>query len=252
MKNIATIITLMASASLFFACDKNNSSPSADVTVIKATGDIQDDVIAFKNSLGPLNTTPNATAGHREINWDAVPDSLLDKSLPGDFFNPTSSNVSTALQRGITYSPGRFVVSSNNFASINSEASSEFSSFSGTKAFANISAARWDVRFQKAGTTQAASVQAFGLVFSDVDEDNSTSVEFFNGDKSIGKFFVPPHDISSNFSFLAVRFNKNEHITKVTVTHDGFLEEGTKDVSQGGTRDLVVLDDFIYSEPVAQ
>jgi len=63
---------------------------------------------------------------------------------------------------------------------------------------------------------------------------------------------VPSHDITSNFSFLGVHFNKGEHITKVTVTHDGFLEEGTKDVSQGGTKDLVVLDDFIYSEPVAQ
>ena len=58
--------------------------------------------------------------------------------------------------------------------------------------------------------------------------------------------------ISSHFSFLGVRFNKSERITKVTVTHDGFLEEGTKDVSEGGARDLVVLDDFIYSEPVAQ
>ena len=252
MKNIATIITLTLSTSLFFACDKNGSAPSDDVTVIQATGDIQDDVASFKNSLGPLNTTPNATGGHREINWDAVPDSLLDKPLPEDFFNPTSSNVSAALQRGITYSPGQFVVSSNNFATINADASSEFSSFSGNNAFANTAVARWDVKFQKAGTTQAASVQAFGLVFSDVDEDNSTSVEFFDGDKSIGKFFVPSHDITTNFSFLGVHFKNKERITKVTVTHDGFLEEGTKDVSQGGPRDLVVLDDFIYSEPVAQ
>ena len=252
MKNITTIITLALSTNLFFACDKNSSTRSEDVTVIQATGDIQDDVIAFKNSLGPLNTTPNATGGHREINWDAVPDSLLDKPLPEDFFNPTSSNVSAALQRGITYSPGTFMVSSNSFESINNEASSEFSSFSGNNAFANTAVARWDVKFQKAGTTQAASVQAFGLVFSDVDEDNSTSIEFFNGDKSLGKFFVPPHDISSNFSFLGVHFKNSERITKVTVTPDGFLEEGTKDISQGGLRDLVVLDDFIYSEPVAQ
>ena len=252
MKNLATIITLTLSSSFFFSCDKNSSSPSEEVTVIKATGDIQDDVTAFKNLLGPLNTTPGVTGGHREINWDAVPDSLLDKPLPDNFFNQTGSNVSAATQRGITYSPGKFVVSSSSFAAINPEASSEFSSFSGNNAFANTALARWDVRFQTAGTTQAASVQAFGLVFSDVDEDNSTSIEFFDGDKSIGKFFVPPHDISTNFSFLGVRFNKGDHITKVTVTHDGFLEEGTKDVSEGGPRDLVVLDDFIYSEPVAQ
>jgi hypothetical protein len=85
-----------------------------------------------------------------------------------------------------------------------------------------------------------------------VDEPNSASLEFFEGEKSLGKYFVPPHDNSSNFSFLAVHFSNGERITKILVTHDGFLAEGKKDISDGGTEDLVVLDDFIYSEPVEQ
>ena len=243
---------MILSAVLFFSCEKDNATNNDDVVVIKATGDIQADVDAFKNMLGPLNTTPGVTSGHREINWDAVPDSLLNKPLPDNFFNQTGENVSAALQRGITYTPGNFVVSNNAFAFVNSDASAQFSAFSGTNTFANTTVSRWDVSFQKAGTTESASVQAFGLVFSDVDEDNSTSVEFFEGDTSLGKYFVPAHDATSSFSFLGVKFQNTHRITKVTVTHDGFLAEGTQDVSDGGTRDLIVLDDFIYSEPVAQ
>ncbi|WP_153797417.1 hypothetical protein [Foetidibacter luteolus] len=40
--------------------------------------------------------------------------------------------------------------------------------------------------------------------------------------------------------------------TRLAVSHDGFLAEGTKDVSQGAPRDFIVADDFIYSEPVAE
>lgn len=252
MKNIITTVIIVLSAVLFFSCEKDNASPGNKVEVIKANGNIQDDVDAFKNMLGPLNTTPDAIGGYREINWDGVPDSLLDKPLPNDFFNPTGNHAVAARQRGVAYAGGSFMVSSNGFAAINSEASSQFTAFSGTKTFANTTAAKWDVLFQKAGTADSASVLAFGLVFADVDGDNSTSVEFFNGDKSLGKYFVPAHNATSNFSFLAANINNNERITKVTVAHDGFLTEGTKDISDGGTRDLIVLDDFIYSEPVAE
>ena len=197
MKNITTLALILSSVSLF-SCKKNNSTPVEQVTVIKATGNIQDDVNAFENLLGPLNTTPGATGGHREINWDGLPDSLENKALPDNLFNPTGESASAVMQRGAVYSTtGSFMVSSNGFAAINSDAASQFSAFSGSKTFANTTAAFWDVKFQKAGTIQSASVQAFGLVFSDVDKDNSTSLEFFNGDKSLGKYFAPAHDATT-------------------------------------------------------
>lgn len=248
MKNLFVAIAL--TGILFFSCEKDKYE-NEQVEVIKANGNIQDEVDAFKASLGTLNNTPNVSGGHREINWDGVPDSLLNKPLPADFFNQTASDASAAMQRGITYSPGNFVVSDDGFASVNNEASSEFSSFSGDKAFANTTSVLWDVKFEKAGTEQEASVQSFGAVFSDVDEDNSTSMEFFDGETSLGKFFVPAHDAASSFSFLGITAPAGKHITKVTVSHDGFLAEGGRDISQGGSKDLIVLDDFIYSEPVA-
>jgi len=254
MKNTTLLIAITITISFtFLSCEKETTSSNEDVTVIKAIGDIQNDVEAFRNLLGPLSTTPGATTGRREINWDGVPDSLQDVALPLDFFNQTGDNAVASLQRGITYAAkGSFMVSSANFSEINANASSQFQAFSGSNTFANVTAAAWDVSFQKAGTTIDAAVQGFGLVFSDVDKDNSTSLEFFNGDKSLGKYFVPPHEATSSFSFLGVYFKNAERITKVTVTHDGFLSEGAKDISDNGIRDLVVLDDFIYSEPAVQ
>lgn len=248
MRNRLTVIAI--AAAFFFSCNKANNPPEEQpATIIKAAGNIQEKVNAFKSMLGPLNTTTGVKGGHREINWDGVPDSLLDKPLPEDFFNPTGDGAAAGMQRGVTYSPGTFVVSANSFASIISNVSDQFTAFSGNKTFANTTAARWDVAFQKAGTTESASVQAFGLVFSDVDDDSSTSAEFFDSSQSLGKYFVPAHDASSSFSFLGVSFKDDKKITRVTIEHDGFLAEGTPDVSQGGARDLIVLDDFIYSEP---
>ncbi|MBX2925384.1 MAG: hypothetical protein KF746_24515 [Chitinophagaceae bacterium] len=233
-------------------CKKNDTPPKDAVVVFESPGDISSTVEAFKNTLGTLNVSPGAVSGRREINWDGVPENLLDKALPGDFFNQTGSNAVAANQRGLLYDSGTFMISNNGFESINSKAASAFSSFSGDKAFANIAAREWGITFQKAGTTNAASVNAFGAVFIDVDKKNSTSLEFFNNDKSIGRYFVPPHNDNSNFSFLGVRFNNGERITRIVVAHDGFLAEGSKDISDGGTQDLIILDDFIYSEPLAQ
>jgi hypothetical protein len=252
MKGYFFVLTSFFIICFFISCNKeHNNSIIDNITVIQENGNIQDDVERFRNMLGTLNTEPGATGGRREINWDGIPDNLDNTPLPPDFFNPTGENAPAARQRGLVYSSaGSFMVSSDGFATINSEASSQFTAFSGSKTFANTSAKLWDNTFQKPGTTQAASVQAYGLVFSDVDKGNSTALQFFNGSKSIGKYFVPAHDASSGFSFLAVFFKNGEKITKVTISHEGLLVQGNKDVSDGGTDDLIVMDDFIYSEPI--
>ena len=220
--------------------------------IFNVSGDIHNDLEKFRHLLGDqLNTTTGATSGRREINWDGVPDSLVGKALPNNFFNPTEPGSPVAQQRGLTYAvAGQLRVSNNNFAEVNSNAATQFAPFSGTKTFANISANLWEVDFQVAGQATAASVKGFGIVFSDVDQSNSTSLEFFNGNRSLGKFFVKPHDAASSFSFLGVYFKNNEQITRVRVSHDGILTDNEKDVSDNGEHDLVILDDFLYSEPL--
>jgi hypothetical protein len=154
-----------------------------------------------------------------------------------------------ANQRGLIYSAaGNFQVSKNNFANVNPEATSQFSSFSGDKTFANISSSLWDVEFQVAGKTEAAFVKGFGIVFTDVDQPNSTSMEFFSEEHSLGKFFVPAKN-GSNFSFLGVYF-KNEKVTRISVAHDSHLDKGQKDISDNGPADLVIMDNFLWNEPV--
>lgn len=236
------------------ACAKDNSMNTAPgAVVITATGDIHPKLNEFRKLLGStLNTAPNVTGGRREINWDGLPDSFVGKELPNDFFNPTSANADASMQRGLVYaSSGEFRISNNNFSEVNAAASSEFASFSGKKTFANISSALWEVIPKKPGFNRSAFIRGFGIVFSDVDRDNSTSIEFFNGEKSLGKFFAPAHNATSSFSFLGVYF-KDEQVTRIQVGHDGNLASGEKDITQGGAHDLIVLDDFLYSEPVAK
>lgn len=257
MKKIAikirfiALVALVISGIMLTGCKKDY--PANNVIVITATGDITAKLNEFRNLAGPtLNSTTGVTGGRREINWDGVPDSLLARALPSDFFNPVGDNAPVARQRGIVYaSADQFMVSKTGFSEINAEASTEFRAFSGTKTFTMVNANLWPVSFRVAGQDIEATVQSFGLVFSDVDEANTASVEYFSADKSLGKFFVPAHDASSSFSFLGVYF-KNEKITKVQVAHEGILTESQTDISQGGPKDLVVLDDFIYSEPEAR
>lgn len=245
LKQLVGLLSLV-----FLLSCKKEAEEKIEAIQYKASGDIAPKLAEFRTSLGQLNTTPGATGGRREINWDGVPDTLLNKRLPSNFFNPVGSGASASLQRGLLYGEGDFEVSATNFLHINSEAATEFQAFSGAKVFANVSEFAWPVGFQVAGQNKAAFVSAFGMVFSDVDVEGSATLEFFDGEKSLGEFGVPAHGNSTKFSFLGVQF-PNHKITKVRVHHQGRLVEGKKDISQGGTDDLIVIDDLIYSEPVA-
>jgi hypothetical protein len=240
LRSIYRFIVLMVIVITVVSCKKTHTGDSGgDVITIKATGDITAKLNEFRQVLGAtLNTAPGAVGGHREINWDGVPDSLLGKPLPNDFFNPVGTDASLASrQRGLAYEAvGQFMVTNNVFATVNSLAAPEFRTFSGTNSFANIGSNLWQIDPRVAGTATNATIKGMGIVFSDVDLANSTSIEFFTDTKSLGKFFVPQHDNTTSFSFLGVYF-KNEKVTHVRVKHDGFL---------------VILDDFLYDEPVKQ
>jgi hypothetical protein len=233
--------------------DDTGDNSSKDVVVIKASGDINPQLDQFRQLLGAqLNTAPGAVGGRREINWDGIHDSLLGVRLPADFFNPTAPGSPPGRQRGLTYAPGgdNFMVSKTGFAEVNPQAAASFASFSGDRAFANTTNALWEIGFEIPGQAIAANVKGFGIVFSDVDMPASTSLEFFNGNRSLGKFFVPQKGAGTNFSFLGVYFKNSERITRVQVVHDGKLSDGEKDISDNGTHDLIIMDDFLYNEPI--
>ncbi len=233
----------------FTACTKP-AAVAGEPKVFTATGNLQAKMDEFRVQLGVLNTSPGAGAGRREINWDGVADAFNGNRLPNDFFNPTDAGAPASRQRGLIYGgASTATVSATGFSEINTLAAASFPSFSGSKSFAVTNSNLWPVEFRVAGQTFAATTKAFGAVFTDVDVAGTTFLEFFNEGRSLGKFYVPPHDNTSAFSFLGVYF-PDELVTRVDVGHQGRLIDGEKDITQGGTKDLVVLDDFIYSEPV--
>lgn len=195
----------------------------------------------------------------REINWDGVPAGLsAPNQLPANFFNSNSP-------RGAVFStPGTgFMVSSAttdagagqpaaaDFGNLNVSYTATFGTFTAQRLFMMLGSNQMDVSFFVPGTATAASVTGFGAVFSDVDVQSSSSLEFFDtSNTSLGTFFVPAGTTASeSLSFLGVSFTAGERIGRVRITSgSAALGPQTNDLPGGGT-DLAVMDDFIYSEP---
>jgi hypothetical protein len=249
MRRIVSVLVMVVAIA---GCNKEDGDKPV-ATVVSGSGDITAKVDNFRGLLGNvLNTTPGQTTGRREINWDAVPDQYSTQRLPTDFFNPVAAGSPVGLQRGFIYSPDTDArISANGFSDLEATNGTEFSTFSGNKSFSAVSSVLWNVEFEVAGVREAASVKGFGAVFSDVDDPVSTSVEYFSGDRSLGVYYVPVHAAGSTLSFLGVYF-PNEKVTKVRIKQgNAVVAAGVKDISVGGTKDLVVMDDFLYDEPKA-
>src|SRR5262245_25483477 len=206
-------------------------------------GALQVTVDAFRTALGTLN--PNVIgsfgSGRREINWDGVPDALsAPNNLPANFFNVNSP-------RGAVFAtPGTgFQVSANagipgtgiEFENLAAGNSALFATFSPQRLFTALGSTITDVTFFIPGTTSPAVTRAFGAVFTDVDLASTTSLQFFDPlGNSLGTFFVPAATGNETLSFLGVQFT-TELVGRVRIT-------------SGSAADSVVMDDFIYSEPV--
>jgi hypothetical protein len=223
--------------------------PSA--RVIQSTGAIEADVNAFRALLGDPNNNAlvgQQPAGRREINWDAVPAALTNvPKFPNNFFNSNSA-------RGLIYNNASRALEVNDqrFANINPTYAAEFNPFSGQKMFSPLGSNVSDVKFRVAGSGVEASVRGFGVVFLDVDTQNHSSIELFADDgHSLGKFTAPVRSDARGASFVGVVL-RNAVISRVViVAGDGRLAPNENDISQGGQHDLVALDDFLYSEPIA-
>jgi hypothetical protein len=203
----------------------------------------------YRAALGILN--PNVInsfgTGRREINWDGVPDALAAPNLlPANFFNVNSP-------RGVVFAtPGTgFAVSANagvapfQFGTIDPSYPSFFEPFSQQRLFTAIGSNIVDVNFFVPGSTDAALTRGFGSIFSDVDLPNITSLQFFGPtNQSLGTFFAPSFAGNETFSFLGVVFGE-PMVSRVRIT------SGNQVLAAGNLAlDSVVMDDFIYGEPV--
>jgi hypothetical protein len=257
--NLAAAV--LASTLLFTACSKDNGygnnppAPTVNAQEFKSAGDstgIAAKLNEFKNILGAtLNSAPGAIGGRREVNWDAVPANLTNvNGFPSDFFGSADPALANGRKRGLLMSNTgtSFRVDSTDFIEVDASYGDQFNRFSPKKLFVYMGNTVTECTFKVPGTTTEAFIKGFGVIFNDVDDANSTSIEFFNGSKSLG-VYKALQSPSGQFSFLGVFF-PDEKITKLKITSgNGLLASGTKDVSNGGTKDLVVMDDFLYDEP---
>lgn len=220
-----------------------------------APSDIQTTVDAFRASLGTLNANVAGSfgTGRREINWDGVPDGFAaPNNLPANFFNVNSP-------RGVVFStPGTgFQVSANSgsgtpvdFGNIDPSYTATFEPFSAPRLFTALGSNIVDVNFFVAGSTTAALTRGFGAVFSDVDFTGSTRIQFFGaGDVLLADQTVLGAAGSQSFSFLGVTF-ATPVVSRVRIFAGGKLA-APGSIDQDGSGDIVVMDDFIYGEPVA-
>jgi hypothetical protein len=247
-------LALAAVAALAACSDDKVTNPVVVVTppqatVFSATGNVAAKVDEFRNALGASNggTAGEQPTGRREINWDGAGANPFNNKndFPANFFNTNvkSGAVFTTAGTG-------FRNDSTDFAEINPTYAAQFNFFSANKIFAPIGSNQLDQLFEVAGQPTPAVTRGFGIVFSDVDLADKTTIKLFAQDGStLGTFSAPVRSDAGGLSFIGVTFD-NPLIARVRITlGTGALGANVNDITDGGTLDLVVLDNLIYGEP---
>jgi hypothetical protein len=233
----------------------NPLAASADPPVFEASGatpaDIQTAVDAFRNFLGPNNGVGGTfPTGRREINWDGVPDaSSAPNLLPANFFNSNSPRGVVFFTLGTGFQVSANLMNPTNtpvrFGNINPLYPALFSTFSPQRLFTALNSNITENLFFIPGTTHSATVEGFGAVFTDVNADQSTKIEYFDvaGNLLLSRNVLPGPTNRGSLSFLGVGFD-TASVFLVRIT------SGNR-ILKVPNHDVVVMDDFIYGEPQA-
>jgi hypothetical protein len=237
------VITWPASAAFNVFSDGGDATPAS----------IQAIVDAFRVALGDPNNANNPgplATGRREINWDGG----------GTNTATTTVGTLTAFQnsRGATFTtPGtgflQTPLDAPELTAINPTYTTTFGTFSPLRIFTPTGSNVTEVTFSLPGSggLTPATVSSFGAVFTDVDTANQTTIEFFSpAGNSLQVLAAPTGDVSSaSLSFIGGVANSGERIARVRIT-TGAAALGPND-NPIDSVDMVAMDDFIYSEPVA-
>jgi hypothetical protein len=229
------------------------SQATPGVRVVRAAGHISGAVAEFRALLGRDNGGGPAgvARGHREINWDSVPDRFAEpNALPGDFFNASAA---PRARGAVLSTPGRNVAVSAapgnpfgaavRFGNINPTYPSRFHTFSPPRLFSPIGSNIVNLTFRVPGTNRPAVVRGFGAVYTDVDLPEKTGFRYYDiHGRLLGAFTVPAKP--RGLSFLGVRF-PTAVVARVRIEY-GTHALGPND---GPGVDVAVMDNFIYGEP---
>jgi hypothetical protein len=120
-----------------------------------------------------------------------------------------------------------------------------FSTFSPQRLFSALDSNITETLFFIPGTAQSATTTGFGAVFTDVNVDDSTKIEYLdvNGNLLFSRDVLPGPTNRGSLSFLGVGFD-TASVFFVRIT------SGNR-ILRTPNRDVVVMDDFIYGEPQA-
>src|SRR3989454_4285222 len=245
-------------------------------TVFQAAGpnaaSIQSSVDAFRAALGNPNNMNNPgplQIGRREINWDGggANNTTTAPVTPFDVFLNTRGARFTTRGTGLSQAPPSGGPQGGLAALFNNATyGTIFSTFSPLRLFTPVGSNITEGLFFVPGSNggHPATVSGFGAVFTDVDrpagsgpERNrraSTLIEYFgtaaaDGDddddeKLLFTGVVPASPGDGSLSFFGIVF-KDARIARVRIT-SGSVAPGPDD---GGKRDIVMMDDFLYGEP---
>jgi hypothetical protein len=229
------------------------ATPASSQIVRSATGAntaaIQAAVEQFRADLGGTDngtTAGSQPTGRRQIAWDAGGAAANAGISP--------SPLTTFGNRGAVFvTPGSgFEISglpSPEFGDLNPTYPTLFAPFSTPRLFTALNSNVMEVHFTVPGNIAVpAAVTGFGAVFTDVDSATSTKMEFYAPDGALlYENFVAATSGSQSLSFLGVSFPAGEVVSRVRII-SGNAAPGP---NEAGTLDLVVMDDFIYGEPVS-
>jgi hypothetical protein len=254
MKNL---VLVAVSALVLSSSTMTQAAP----VVFEASGatpaDIQSAVDGFRTFLGALN--PNVAgsfpSGRREINWDAVPDAVsAPNNLPPNFFNANSPRGAVFFTAGNGFQVSADSDNPTNtpplFGNLNRLFPSLFSTFSPQRLFTALDNNVTETLFFVPGSSTGATVSGFGSVFTDVNRDDSTTIEYFDvkGRLMFRRNVLPGTTHRGSLSFLGVGFDAGERVFLVRITSGNTIgNQGLRVPS----RDVVAMDDFIYGEPQA-
>jgi hypothetical protein len=257
------------------------ANPTPDQIV---DGTDNNDVLAddgVKGLVGPVAT------GHRDIDWDGVPEVLRNKTdFSPTFFNRQATD-HVGVRAGITFTPtggtGQEVNDAfegavpdpatvgppandnaplgGDFSNINPKFAGDLLSHTQSASFATIGTVVSDLTFTVAGSNDKAVIAGAGIVFSSVDREFSTSVSFFDeNDRLIAKIFAPvqshgpfpfPGPASPDkipYSFVGF-VDPNARIARVKIVAGEVpVDQAAADLP-AGRRDVVSFDDVLYAEP---
>ena len=253
---LLVVLALLVAASSLPAQQVVRTATGATAADITATRD------AFRGDLGGGTTAgANGSFGglRREINWDGVPANFsAPNMLPPTFFNVNSprgvlfSTPGSGFEvSGATTDNGTGQPAAANFGNIDPSYTNTFAPFSAQRLFTSLGSNITDISFFVPGTNTPALTRGFGVVFSDVDLANATSVQLFDVNHSLlGTFFAPNLKGTQTFSFIGISYPTPIISAVRILAGNAPLGPGAVD-QDGNVVDVVAMDDFLYGEPVA-